>query len=107
MINFLMKGVRENIPLKESSAIYVCRRKTHNVTRSKYLTTGKNNQKIVNNNGTFIRAIMSPVNILVSIPSPACIPLSAVVSSVATKTAENFLHIKGGNTSISICSQMK
>ena len=64
-----------------------------------YLTTGKTNQKIANKNDTFIRAIMSPVNILVSILSPACIPLSAVVSSVATKTAENFLHIKGGNTS--------
>ena len=99
MINFLMKGVRENIPLKESSAIYVCRRKTHNVTRYKYLTNGENNQKIVNNNGTFIRAIMSPVNILVSIPSPACIPLSAVVSSAATAAAEKILHIKGGNTS--------
>ena len=72
-----------------------------------YLTTGKTNQKIANKNDTFIRAIMSPVNILVSILSQACIPLSAVVSSVATKTAENFLHIKGGNTSISICSQMK
>ena len=65
-----------------------------------YLTTGKTNQKIANKNDTFIRAIMSPVNILVSIPSPACIPLSAVVSSAATAAAEKNLHIKGGNTSI-------
>ena len=68
---------------------------------TKYLTIGKNDQKILNKNGTFIRAIMSYVNILVSTPSPASIPLPTVVSSLAT-AKKHSLHIKGGGASIQL-----
>lgn len=60
----------------------------------------ENNQKILNKS-TFTRAIMSHVNILVSTPSPASIPLPAVVSSLAT-AKKHCLHIKGGKASIQI-----
>lgn len=44
------------------------------------LTLGKTKQKIVDVNGTFIRAIKSPVTLRASIPSAASFPFSAVVS---------------------------
>jgi len=81
---------------------HICRQ-TKNIMWlfTKYLTIGKNDQKILNKNGTFIRAIMSYVNILVSTPSPASIPLPTVVSSLAT-AKKHSLHIKGGGASIQL-----